>query len=355
MQFVGRRNDRPAAIALHFAYYNFSLGTIKRSEFHPTEAGLARHIMDNSRTATKLIHKNLVSHIVSVFLFVLICYSRSDATTAIVILTADGMVITTDSKWGMEQTAIGNTGEYQSRKTIIVQNHITITCIGNCAFKLTHPGFPGDKIDYDFATWIATIERGLPDAVSFERFVAITKDEISKMTPKLGAPLRGGGIQHRTPWDVFERFATYVIAGYESGVPRLTVLEVYIDWDTETWHGPYQIPLEPSRKGSGHSGAYSFGIQDAHVEFLDPHSYAYKRTMSICPKALHDFITDRSIPLDEAVFLSRALVGIEEEANPKRVGGKIRSVEILSLSGKAIELNDGLPKKTPQSQPKKPH
>jgi hypothetical protein len=58
-----------------------------------------------------------------------------------------------------------------------------------------------------------------------------------------------------------------------------------------------------------------------------------------CPETFQKLISDRPVTLDETAAFARTLVGIEEQTNPSKVGGKVRGVEILP-NGRARDMTE---------------
>lgn len=263
----------------------------------------------------------------------IIVYSTpSHSTTAIVIVGENGIVIATDSKQVLDshdnagrQIKIGEKG---ARKVFLVQNHIAVATIGHDGYHIRH----GDMAaDYDFGEWILDIQHKLPDNIPFDEFVGIVYDSISTMMiPNIQPFLSVGEVPQRSDWDIFEPFARYIIAGFEKGVPKLCVLEFYIDWGTKALRGPYRIPIEPTSRPitGGRTRIASFGLSEAAGDFHTPQSYAYKREMACCAKVMAHLFSRAPLTLDESRAFATVLVNVEEQTNPGRVGGPVQIVEI---------------------------
>jgi hypothetical protein len=138
------------------------------------------------------------------------------------------------------------------------------------------------------------------------------------------------------PAENFERLITFSITGYDKGNPRLTVVKVYIDWNTKTILDAYILPIKlgPVEFGTNYNYA---GIAESIADFLDGNSYAYKRAMAIDPQTFTNVFAHKIPTLDESVAIGRTLIQIEEEIRPDAVGGAIRGVKITP-DGKATEV-----------------
>ena len=298
-----------------------------------------------------MLIKRLVSHYCAprlAALGLLAIYPIPSQSTAVaVIIGKSGMVIATDSKGMTSGVVEGQTeriGERKLVKAFIIQHRFATVCIGYCTYNFSRNGEPPEVIDYDFGTWILNIERGLPDKISFDAFVDTVNNELGKIIPKLRAPIAAGAMQPKNAWDKFEVVSQYVITGYESGTPRLSVLEFYVDWEAKRLQGPYQVPVEPNGPLLGKNRGYMFGVKEAATEFLNRNSYAYKQATVLCPKAFDNFITNRAISLNESTSLAKVLVRIEENTNPSWVGGGVQAVTILPTGRADVLREEDLPK-----------
>jgi hypothetical protein len=204
-----------------------------------------------------------------VAILVILSSIQSHSTTALVIVSSGGIVVAVDSKL---------TGRVGSRgaeindgiKVFSIQNRIAIVGIGREIFHI------GKDINYDFATWVHSIESSLPDNVSFDDFVLTVNAELRKIIPKWQTVLSSGGMDPEIPEQIFELGIEYVIAGYQGGIPKLCVLKFYIDWDAKKVVGPYQVP----RKIIDQPHAYFFGVLESLTDLTNGQSYAYKQAMS---------------------------------------------------------------------------
>jgi hypothetical protein len=295
---------------------------------------------------------------VAALLLICLASIQSHSTTVVVIVDSNGIVIATDSKGvqvaGVESHKVGQSEEVKAR---IIKGHYVIAGIGRGAYTFTRQrlNVTDLSITYEFGAWVSKLESSLNDNASFDDLVGAVKADISYTIPQLQTFVTGGGILPSDPVNVFEPFMEYVLAGYQSGVPRVCVLQFYIDWSRKLVVDPFETSLS-SGPIAGHIRTYFFGMTEAISDFTNLDSYVYKRAMAVCPKAFHNLISPAPISLDESAAIARAFVGVEEETNPNLVGGRVRLVEIIP-SGKALDLTSGSPKPVartkPQSEKKK--
>jgi hypothetical protein len=266
--------------------------------------------------------------------------SQSSATTTVVIVSDKGIVVATDSRLVSPDKSVES---WEAKKVFVVQNRFAIASIGKQRMGFSNPSIIGKDLDYEFGAWVSEIEKSLPDKASFDVLVGVVYDKAGALIPEFQWVIDGAGIQPKNPLEIFDSVIEYVIAGYEDGMPRLSVVKFYINWDAKKVIGPYKVSLEPSGPIAGHTRIYFLGIQQAIANVLNSHSYAYKRAMALSPKAFNDYAFRRPVPLDECTAIAQTLVKIEEETNPKQVGGPVRVVNILP-NGRAGDLIDDLPK-----------
>jgi hypothetical protein len=289
---------------------------------------------------------------IPLFLFLLFS-AQARSTTAVFVITSDGIVLATDSR---ERVSIGSSiQERQGRKTFIIKERFAAVCLGTCEFGLRHRigGNNTQEAGNEFPSWILNIKGRLSDSPSFDEVVGAIRDETGGMIPLLQATLGTGGLEQDRPWDIFQPFTSFVIAGYESGVPKLSIVELYIDWQNKVPLGPFQRTLEPSGPIAGHMRTYMFGVQEAIADFRNPKSYAYQQTIASRSEAVQNLIPNGTIILNKSRALARDLVAVEEKTNPDGVGGDIVLSEILH-TGKAYDLIYNLPKPKSGQQTKRP-
>jgi len=270
----------------------------------------------------------------SVLLITILFSIQARATAVIVFISKQGISIATDSKI----TVIGGEAR-EGSKCFIVQGRLAIASLGTDRLLFSQKTGP-PVMDYEFGAWVHRIEGGLRANTSFDAFVATVTEEVRKMVPQWQSMVNVKGITRRLPADMIESPVHYVIAGYQDGVPKLSVVEIYINWETNSILGPYQVPIEPKGPSPDHTRGYMLGITQVAVQVGDPQSYAYKQTAARSPKALKELVNQGTLSLEESSALARDLVEVEQETNPKQVGGTVRVIEIAP-TGKARDLVEG--------------
>jgi hypothetical protein len=287
--------------------------------------------------------------LVTVILVILCCAAHS--TTVVFVVNDSGIVVLADSKatvpeGQMDESCPPNT---DTRKVFVVRERFAIASLGANCFHYAKVSRMYE-VSFNLSTWINDLQGSLPKDVSFDQFAGITKAKFSELIPKVQIAVASGYWGNpENSMDIFEPMTTFLIAGYDKGVPRLSVVKVYIDWDKKTVLEPYliRVDLEPIE---GQTQFKYAGITQAAANIFERDSYAYKYAMRTYPKTFGEFIAHRAPSLDESITLGRVLIEVEQEVSPKTVGGAIRGVKIAP-NGRATEIADSLPKaKTPRKK-----
>jgi hypothetical protein len=274
-------------------------------------------------------------------LFILIfgCPIPVIATTVIVIATPHGMVVASDSKLFTVRTLGSDTsriGEGVTRKFVIVRGRIVVVSIGHADIK-------GGSAHYNFLEWMDKLQTSLPDNVPVDGVASAIESESAKVFSTFTPVLQSGAIQRDDPTETCTPFIQYVIAGYQEGVPRITMVQLYVNWDDKNLIGPKQIRLEPDARIKGNFHIHYFGIREALTSLLNRQSYAYKQAMLGCPQGFGKLMANKDISLDDTLSLASTLVEVEEKISPDDVGGDTQAVRILP-NGRAYNVVNDLPK-----------
>jgi hypothetical protein len=272
-----------------------------------------------------------ISKLKAVILVAVITFApRLNATSAVVIIDSNGIVVSSDSKTVFVRGSdFSASGEAEHAKFAILKNRIVVLGIGAEAGK-------HGTVQYNFLTWMESLQLSLPPNVSVDDVTGIIEKESSAKFSALGidAALKTGEIHKNVSVEPCEMFAQFVIAGYQGGTPRLYKVQFDIDWNHQAFIGPVRTLLYPDPSGSTPDYRIaSFGNLDATNDIANRKSYAYQQAMILCPKAFADIMGGIPPTLDETIAYSRALVQIEKNTNPDTVGGTIRTVKILRIEG----------------------
>jgi hypothetical protein len=170
------------------------------------------------------------------------------------------------------------------------------------------------------------INRGISSTTSIDELAETIQRESAKAFDGFDSVIRGGFIKPRKAIDNCQTFIQYIVAGYGDQVAKIYTIAFYIDWDQKKLIGP-RINLLPTKNGSNYL-FYSFGITEALDDLEVPESYAYKTVASRCP-AFKVLMGAHDISLADSIGISKAMVRVEEEIDPREVFGPVAAVTIL--------------------------
>lgn len=163
------------------------------------------------------------------------------ATTAVVVVTEQGIVMATDSKTTVRVADFSTFGELTTRKLVLVQGRIVIACIGVSDFRTANS-------HHNFLTWMQSLQLKLPDNVSVEEFTRIIEKESARVFSTFDTFSKDGSLKKQESDETCKTFVQYLIAGYQAGTPLLYEVRSYIDWNYESLVGPARILLDPDRE-----------------------------------------------------------------------------------------------------------
>lgn len=257
---------------------------------------------------------------------------KSAATTVVILVTKNGIAMSTDSMTGLGGPNNSITSAIYQDKFVVLQKRIVVAAIGDV-------GFGSGAHQFDFLKWMETLRGQLPTNATVDDVTnAIEKGSATAFKEfNIASYIEQGIITNENASQPCETFTRFVIAGYQDGSPRIYSVLFDVDWAERKLTGPTRMQMLQALRPY-QLGAVQFGHKDAFVDYLNPSSYAHAVIMSICPQVLKKLEAHTSIPsLGDTVALSRALVQVEENTNPNSVGGPIKSLEIVP-GGKAVVL-----------------
>jgi hypothetical protein len=132
--------------------------------------------------------------------------SQIRATTVVVFIFPDGVVISSDSKTVHRDSAYQSTGESYQAKLVILQNRIVVAAIGTSDIK-----DPIHHSHYNFLDWIQALRATMPESISVDNAAELIERESSKTFAlfALGDSLKNGTIRNEVP----VKLAHYPIVG----------------------------------------------------------------------------------------------------------------------------------------------
>ena len=309
----------------------------------------------------RLIVPSNTRHYIAVFLVFLLTV-RSTATTVLVAITAEGIVVASDRKHVVHDESWSVTSR-QADKVFVVKNRFAVGCLDSCRMSFAVLKNKREvPVNYDFETWVAEANKHLPTDTSFDAVVNFLKDKLTVLVNEDGdgPAVHPEVFEPNPPTDLYHVQMQLVIAGYEKRAPRMEVVESYLDWQNKRLIGPYTIVAPPFPIPAATpltavlfpNRLYPFGIFASITDVWNPKSYVYQQATDTCPVEFKKFYADEPVTLKETEALLSELVGIEEQTNPETVGGDIRLVEISQSSGiaRVVSSEPCWPKNEPKEQ-----
>ena len=276
-----------------------------------------------------LIKNHLFAKLKTAIFLSVSCPVPALASTAVLVVTPHGIVVSTDSKVTITNAAHQQVGESTTTsKFFIVQNRIVVASIGETDIPRDDSLLPANSARYHFLAWMKDLQAALPDNISIEDLAAtIERESARKFAGFEDGVLKRGFMNPQSPLETCRPFIQYVIAGYQGGLPRAYIVQFDIQWNEKRLIGPTRVLIHPPERGQLNFAFYSFGIVEAITDITNRDSYAYKADNDPMSRIRERGGASRHLS-HEAVAMSRVLVQIEEEINPSRVGGEVKCVAI---------------------------
>ena len=248
---------------------------------------------------------------------------RIYATTVVVIVSKNGMAVSSDSKTGLSGSDNRVTGSIEQDKFVILNRRIVVAAIGNS-------GFSNDKNKFEFLDWMAKIQSELPIDASVDDVASFVEKESSTLFAAFdfGSQIKSGQLSIENRTALCTLFTEFAIFGYQDGSPRIVTVQFNVDWTSKALVGPSrsQMPMPNLHQVV----LIPMGQVGAITDWSDKNSYAHSVAVELCPEAVKKFDSRKvMLSLDDEISVSRALIQVEENTNPTSVGGPIRTATIL--------------------------
>ena len=257
------------------------------------------------------------------------------ATTVVVLVSKNGIVVSTDSKRTLHRpTDLAMVGEGRQDKFVIFQNKFVVAYVGYAEFAV-------GPNRYDALRFLQDLKPRIHGNISIDDLAGFIESEGTATFAALSIndALKSGAINnkdHRVPC---EPFAHFVIAGYQDGQPRVYLVEYDVDWNSKGIVGPTKRLLYPDPAVHYNVAIMRFGMVEAIIDVLDRRSYAHHQAVLSVPKTIAALDANQIPSLDETVALGHCLIQIEETTNPTDIGGAVKSAKV-STDGHAEVVAD---------------
>jgi hypothetical protein len=217
----------------------------------------------------------------------------------------------------------------------------------------------GGTVLYDFPTWTGIIDGKIRPETTVAALSLIVENEMPKTFSFAIEGIKSGAIE-KGDTGLEDILVSYMVAGYESGVPAIYNIWFNVDWNQKTVIGPHRVLLQPEQGQRTDSRFGLFGQHVALSQLGDAQSNAHKKAVAKLPLEYQALDAGKELTLKQASNFVRALLAIEAEANPKFVGFPITVVTIPRI-GRGwvrkyktdVSTFSSLPKSTQWKQPTK--
>ena len=256
------------------------------------------------------------------FLFVSVPLS---ATTVLVIITPDGIVVAADSKTITKYFGGESGPEFgPTKKIFLIHNRIAVGTVGMAGAPqviLTAANRP--IFTYDPIAWFAEIENKTPEDVSVREVVRIIKSKSDSAFSPVGALIDKGAIKQKQAGNYRLQ---YIVCGFDdAGVAVVEEVNLNFDWQNGQLIGPDVVPVFPDFKAR----RFDFGFHAASSGYTDAvdavlreqaNSKMFKSVVAEAGKELSIFLTKKDLNLDQASRLLCAILRAQHKHTPSAVG-----------------------------------
>lgn len=249
---------------------------------------------------------------------------RLSATTVVVIVANNGMVISSDSMTTNRDAHYSAASAFDQAKFVTIQQRIVVAAIGVSAFKDANH-------EFNFLTWMSDLQKRIPKDATVDDVASTVEKESIAAFYKAGIDtyVKSGALERQHYDNVCEKFTEFVIAGYQGGKPRLYSVKIDVDWNKKSLSAPVSTIENPDSEPADYR-VVSFGTHEAITDYTNEKSYAHQMAITLCPEAIKKIDKRTTLPsFDETVALSRVFIQVEENTNPDDVGGAINTVTWL--------------------------
>lgn len=271
--------------------------------------------------ANALLKRN---HSVCGLAFLLLCHS-SFATSVMVIITPQGIVIAADSLLRTRNVNPATTDPPNGTtdKIAVVHDRIAVGNVGLAGPTSIISSNGSRLFGYDSALWFREIEEKTAKDISVSSLVGIVEDKSRSTFSPLNNSIQSGALK-RDQASNLPGFQ-YLVAGYEAGIAVIQEVNFYVDWENRQLIGPITVPIFPNpqtRRNDFGVYAASMGYKRATAQVLrhETDSAAYRSVASETILELPKLYRGENLSLDQASTLLHAFLRAEHKNTPDAVG-----------------------------------
>jgi hypothetical protein len=238
----------------------------------------------------------------------LLLLSYCHATTVIVIVTPQRIFVGTDGK--VTSPANPKVSSRGVNKATIFQNRLIVAVLSATAIEVANKLDKGRVVfRYDFAQWIAEIEKKAPSNVSVADLTKIIENESRVAFQDLDRYIAGGALGYNK---THKTLIEYVIAGFDAGIPTVNKVYYKINWETYQLEGPILVSIFPDANGGVNFNFHIFGqLATDYTELGNRKGKSYEELVAVAPKELSKVLARQNLSLDETKRFCLALLRIQ--------------------------------------------
>lgn len=274
-----------------------------------------------------LFNKNALCAVALLF----ISFRNSYATTVLVLVGTDGIVIGTDSK-----AVPVRVGGYQGNlppthiKSSIVSGRFVVADIGASEIHvLNRAGAP--VFEFNLKSRIMQIEKNLPYDASVTDLTQIIEKDMNKAFKEFD-PRADGATRENNPVYILR----IVVAGYQAGVPIVNRVNVDIDWVNNEIKPSFTEHLCPSTNGQVKYSLSAMGNYVAISQITDNKSEPHREVVALAPKEFGELLARHPLSSEDGKTVLRDCLRVEAKHNHGWVGAPFR-ITVIPRVGPAIE------------------
>jgi hypothetical protein len=279
-------------------------------------------------------HKALKAIILVLLIDLYSCW----ATTVVVVVTPNAIIVGTDSKnLGSNFGGITSGGRLpREDKIAIIQNCLVVATADIAALNLFSDHGRKRAVSYDFTKWIAQVDKQCPTNVSVSILTSIVETESRIAFRDVGKAIAGGAFDRKKS---SQFFVEYFVAGYDAGIATVNRVYFQINWNDLRLEGPLTQPIRPRHDARVNENFNVFGWNDVVYELNNRESDGYKEMLAFIPNELPKILSGKVLSISEADSVVLAVLRWENKHHAAFVSPPYVIITIPPLGGGGVEQN----------------
>jgi hypothetical protein len=235
----------------------------------------------------------------------LLLASYCHATTVIVVITPEAIIVGADGKTISRIT--GRSGSI--KKAFIIQHRLIVAALGNANVSAGWDN--GPKIDFRITKWIAEIDKKCPENVSVAELTRLIEKESAFAFKDADPIIAGHAFDSQYPQ---KSFLDFIISGYEAGVPTVTRVKFEIDWEKRHLNAPIVTQEHPRANQRPDFDFFIYGERrfDGNA-LVNREGEGYKELLAVIPKELPKLSAMQNLTANEVTNVCLAILRLNSK------------------------------------------